>query len=83
MTAARSVHPDWGKVVAERTPPRRSSSSARSSTTDQLAMARLPRATYALLVALLPATAAVIGALVLAQLPTFREALGIGLVLRR
>ena len=33
---------------------------------DQLAMARLPRATYALMVSLLPATATVVGAVVLA-----------------
>ena len=38
--------------------------------TDQLALARLPRATYALMVALLPATATVIGVVVLAQIPT-------------
>ena len=37
---------------------------------DQLAMRRLPRASYALMVALLPATATVIGVAVLAQLPT-------------
>jgi inner membrane transporter RhtA len=47
---------------------------------DQLAMARLPRATYALLVALLPATATVVGVIVLAQLPTVAEAAGVGLV---
>ncbi len=47
---------------------------------DQLALARLTRSTYALLVALLPATAAAIGIVVLAQLPTRREALGIALV---
>lgn len=47
---------------------------------DQLAMARLPRATYALLVALLPATAAVVGVVVLAQLPSAQEAAGVGLV---
>ena len=47
---------------------------------DQLAMARLPRATYALLVALLPATAAVVGVVVLAQLPSAAEAAGVGLV---
>ncbi len=47
---------------------------------DQLAMARMARATYALLVALLPATAAVIGAVVLGQLPTLTEAAGIALV---
>jgi inner membrane transporter RhtA len=47
---------------------------------DQLAMARLPRATFALLLALLPATAAVVGALVLRQVPTAIELLGIALV---
>ncbi len=47
---------------------------------DQLAMARLPRATYALLVALLPATATVIGLAVLAQVPTAPEVLGVALV---
>jgi inner membrane transporter RhtA len=48
---------------------------------DQLAMARLPRATYALFVALLPATATVIGVVVLHQLPTLVDALGIALVM--
>jgi inner membrane transporter RhtA len=48
---------------------------------DQLAMARLPRATYALFVALLPATATVIGVVVLHQLPTPVEAAGIALVM--
>ena len=48
--------------------------------TDQLAMARLPRATFALLLALLPACAAVIGALVLRQIPTLAEALGVALI---
>jgi inner membrane transporter RhtA len=47
---------------------------------DQLAMARLPRATYALLVALLPATATVIGVVVLAQIPSLQEAAGVMLV---
>ncbi len=49
--------------------------------TDQLAMARLSRATYALLLSLLPATATVIGVLVLAQLPRPQELLGIALVI--
>jgi len=49
--------------------------------TDQLAMARLPRATFALMLALLPATATVIGLLVLAQVPTGRDLLGIALVI--
>jgi inner membrane transporter RhtA len=48
--------------------------------TDQLALARLARPTYALLVSLLPATAVVIGIVVLAQLPTAAEIAGVGLV---
>jgi inner membrane transporter RhtA len=48
---------------------------------DQLAMARLPRATYALLVSLLPATAAVIGVIVLGQIPSLVEAAGVTLVI--
>jgi inner membrane transporter RhtA len=48
--------------------------------TDQLAMARLPRATFALLLALLPAAATAIGLLVLHQVPTWRDLLGIALV---
>jgi inner membrane transporter RhtA len=47
---------------------------------DQLAMARLKRETYALLVALLPAMATLIGIVVLAQLPTWLEAAGVALV---
>jgi inner membrane transporter RhtA len=47
---------------------------------DQLAMARLPRATFALLLALLPATAALVGALVLRQVPSAVELVGIALV---
>jgi inner membrane transporter RhtA len=47
---------------------------------DQLAMARLSRGAYALLVALLPATATVIGIVVLAQVPTVLEVLGVALV---
>ncbi len=45
--------------------------------TDQLAMARLPRATFALMLSLLPAFATIIGAVVLGQLPTFRDIVGI------
>jgi inner membrane transporter RhtA len=48
---------------------------------DQLAMQRLARATYALMVSLLPATATVIGVIVLAQVPSLAEALGVGLVI--
>ena len=48
---------------------------------DQLAMARLSRATYALLVCLLPATATVIGIVVLAQVPAAVEVIGVALVI--
>ena len=48
---------------------------------DQLAMSRLPRASFALLLALLPATATIIAAIVLAQIPTLRDLLGIALVM--
>lgn len=48
---------------------------------DQLAMSRLPRASFALLLALLPATATLIGAIVLAQLPGLTDLLGVGLVM--
>jgi inner membrane transporter RhtA len=47
---------------------------------DQLAMARLPRATFALLLSILPATATVIGLLVLGQRPTAHDLLGIALI---
>jgi inner membrane transporter RhtA len=47
---------------------------------DQLAMARLSRATYSLMVSLLPATATVIGIVVLAQIPTAVEVAGVALV---
>jgi inner membrane transporter RhtA len=48
---------------------------------DQLAMRRLARATYALMVSLLPATATVIGIIVLAQVPSVAEAAGVALVI--
>jgi len=48
---------------------------------DQLAMRRLPRATYALMVSLLPATATVIGVAVLAQVPSLAELAGVALVI--
>jgi inner membrane transporter RhtA len=57
------------------------SSSVIPYVTDQLAMARMARSTYALMVALLPATATVIGIVVLAQLPSLAEAIGVGLVI--
>ena len=43
-------------------------------------MARLPRATFALLLSLLPATATLIGVLVLRQVPSIVELLGVGFV---
>jgi len=48
---------------------------------DQLAMARLARASYALMVSLLPATATVVGVLVLTQIPTLGEVAGVALVI--
>jgi inner membrane transporter RhtA len=47
---------------------------------DQLAMQRLSRASYSLMVSLLPATATLIGVIVLAQIPTAPEVLGVTLV---
>jgi inner membrane transporter RhtA len=47
---------------------------------DQLAMARLRRETYSLMVSLLPATATVVGLIVLGQVPTVRELIGVCLV---
>jgi len=47
---------------------------------DQLAMARLPRATFALMLSILPATATAIGFLILRQAPLSIELLGISLV---
>jgi inner membrane transporter RhtA len=48
---------------------------------DQLAMARLSRASFALMLTLLPASATIIGALVLGQIPSPREMAGIALVM--
>lgn len=47
---------------------------------DQLAMARLPRASFALMLAVLPVFATVIGAVVLRQLPTPADLAGVALV---
>ena len=47
---------------------------------DQLAMARLRRETYALMVSLLPATAVVIGIVVLGQIPSGQEVAGVAFV---
>jgi inner membrane transporter RhtA len=49
--------------------------------TDQLAMARLKRSTFALMLALLPAAATVIGFVVLSQVPTVQDLAGIALVI--
>ena len=70
------THPDWllwgiGVGVC---------SSVIPYVTDQLAMARMRRATFALMLAILPATATVIGLLVLRQTPTAQDAAGIALV---
>jgi inner membrane transporter RhtA len=48
---------------------------------DQLAMARLPRASFALMLTLLPASATIIGAIVLGQVPSLRDMTGIALVM--
>lgn len=47
---------------------------------DQITMARLPRDRFALLLALLPATAVLMGWLLLDQTPSGREAIGIALI---
>jgi inner membrane transporter RhtA len=49
--------------------------------TDQLAMTRLSRATYSLMVALLPAAAVVVGVIVLGQLPSTVELFAVGMVI--
>jgi inner membrane transporter RhtA len=48
---------------------------------DQLAMSRLPRASFALMLALLPATATLVGIIVLAQIPSLRDTLGVLMVM--
>lgn len=48
---------------------------------DQLAMKRLSRATYSLFVALLPATAVIIGMVVLGQIPTWLEAVAVIIII--
>ncbi len=49
--------------------------------TDQLVMARLRRATFALMLSILPGAATVIGVIVLAQFPTAQDLGGIALVI--
>ena len=71
------VHPDWllwGIGVGL-------CSSVIPYVTDQLAMARLRRSTFALMLALLPATATAIGLIVLGQVPTLQDLAGIALVI--
>jgi inner membrane transporter RhtA len=48
---------------------------------DQLALRRLPRATYSLMVSLLPAVATVIGIVVLTQIPGVAELIGVACVI--
>ena len=48
---------------------------------DQLAMSRLPRSSFALLLALLPATATIIGVIVLAQIPSPKDVVGVLIVM--
>ncbi len=47
---------------------------------DQLAMSRLPRSSFALMLSLLPVTATLIGVIVLRQIPSLGDCLGIALV---
>ena len=47
---------------------------------DQLAMSRLPRASFALMLSLLPLSATLIGVVVLAQIPGLTDLVGIALV---
>lgn len=71
------VHPTWllwGVAVGL-------CSSVIPYVTDQLAMARLRRATFALMLAVLPATATAIGLIVLRQVPTGQDLAGIALVI--
>jgi inner membrane transporter RhtA len=71
------VHPTWllwGVAVGL-------CSSVIPYVTDQLAMARMRRATFALMLAILPATATAIGLIVLRQVPTVQDLFGIALVI--
>ncbi|TPI27368.1 DMT family transporter [Mesorhizobium sp. B3-2-1] len=47
---------------------------------DQLAMSRLPRSSFALMLSLLPVTATLIGVVVLQQIPSLGDCLGVALV---
>ncbi len=44
-------------------------------------MSRLPRASFALLLALLPATATIVGVIVLSQIPSLKDVAGVLLVM--
>ena len=71
------VHPGWllaGVAVGI-------CSSVIPYVTDQLAMARLRRSTFALMLSILPAAATVIGVLVLKQIPTPPDLIGVALVI--
>ena len=48
---------------------------------DQLAMARLPRASFALMLSLLPLTATLIGVIVLRQVPSTIDCIGVAMVI--
>jgi inner membrane transporter RhtA len=48
---------------------------------DQLAMSCLPRSSFALLLALLPATATIIGIIVLRQIPSTLDVVGVAFVM--
>jgi inner membrane transporter RhtA len=56
------------------------SSSVIPYVTDQLAMARLTRGAYSLMVALLPATATIVGLIVLGQVPSALDVVGVAMV---
>jgi inner membrane transporter RhtA len=61
--------------------PRLPSPSAIPYALDQLAMKQVRRATFAMMLSILPATATVIGLVVLAQRPTFLDVVGVSLVI--
>jgi inner membrane transporter RhtA len=80
--SARAVAPAFGQPVALLAGIGVGvSSSVIPYVTDQLAMARLSRATYSLMVSLLPATATVVALVVLAQVPSARDLAGLTLVI--
>ncbi len=68
-------------MVRKIAPPIERCSSVIPYVSDQLAMSRLPRASFALMLALLPATATIIGIVVLAQIPSFTDVIGVLLVM--